>query len=65
MFNSIKSDLVTTKTTTIITGTGIAAGLIYGMAKKKSFWGVVACTLGFGLAGAVISTVVSQFTQKT
>lgn len=46
-----------------ITSVGIVGGIVYGIAKKKSFKGVVVCAILFGIAGAMISAVHDQITK--
>jgi hypothetical protein len=64
LFSDITAANTTYKTGTIIVGSFVAGGLIYSLVKKKSFWGVVGYTIGFGIAGVAISMVSRQLTQK-
>lgn len=63
MFDNIVSTAETNKIGTGITSLGVASGIIYGIYKKKSFWGTFGYAVGLGLAGIALSTVVSQFSK--
>lgn len=64
MFDNVRSTAATNKVSTAITSTAIAGGILYGIIKKKPFWGTFAYAFGFGLAGLAISTAIAQATKK-
>ncbi len=62
MFSNITTAAEGNKIGTTVVGLGIAGGIVFGIVKKKGFWGTFGYAVGFGLAGLAVSTVVGQLT---
>ena len=64
MFNEVKTNATNNKIGTAITTAAVAGGIVYGIVRKKGFWGVFGYAIGFGLAGLAISTAIAQGIKK-
>lgn len=64
MFDNIASEAQTNKIATGITSAGVASGVLYGIFKKKGFWGTFGFAVAGGIAGLALGMVVEQFTAN-